>query len=445
MRLLGILAYGRETSTNVWQNGLERRWRIVTEPSRDPMQDPTIRTVIMNANHLHQQICVALLNTADVLDEEKSREVSRILNIAKGTSQHDSLEDIDATARQILVALLHRCVVGSPNFRNRDDPTQEDVGMNCWERCCAVINVLRHTKTVCRDVLEEDGRIYILVHQPFKIWKTKITQKKTNITKKETSQRTKPGAEKFKMRFPEEDIEDAASLSHPAQPAEQVGESLASQVAPTQAIQVLAPQAVPAEGLPSGLPSQAAPVQGIQLPHSRARPGKAAKLPHSQAASEPAIQLQESNTMPAQASQQRQTRKIMPINHGTDRGSQIGHNPIASTPPPSKARALETTIRKRKTVEQKSSPSASKRQKRENLAPHVNQEEGLRKAKQAIGPLVDLSPNVVRHRDTTREEDSQESQSKTSMHEDLGMGSHLHPTNILNGSHETHDAGSGRP
>jgi hypothetical protein len=145
-----------------------------------------------------QAICNAILNVSQVIDNENSTEVKLIQAITSDGNKDYDLEEVDSTARHILIALIHRCIVGSREFRARKKAKQEDLISNCLTRVQDVIATLWLAKTVCRDVLVEEEKIALLVNQPKTMLDTKKGYKKANDTKKNTADKNKTNAEEYK-------------------------------------------------------------------------------------------------------------------------------------------------------------------------------------------------------------------------------------------------------
>jgi hypothetical protein len=254
----------------------------------NPTQDTTIIEVIENAETYAKDLCDAIRNVTDVLDNPGSRDIA----LVKGDTFDD--EYIYSTARNILIELILRCIWGFRCHRRLDKATDADMHLNCIDRLMATINALREAKTVCRDVLQEDTRIATLVHAPLEIKTKKVAQKRTNNTKKDTYQSNKRIADEVKARgslsaaagaaAPSDATTSASaptakgkrtkrapatsqSAAHPANPAQATGSSQQ----PTSNAAPGTTQAVKSSGTPAQTVSQSGVLtQGTHGPLPRA-------------------------------------------------------------------------------------------------------------------------------------------------------------------------------
>jgi hypothetical protein len=175
----------------LWERALAYRYQVQAAPAVDPLTDNSIKHVIQNADYYVNELCLAIRNVEDVLDSGNSTDVKRMRAIASGEGNSLTLKDVESTARHIMVHLVRRCVVGYADFKQREKAGEDDLILNCQERINRVIQTLKQAKSVCRDVLEEDARIALLVHQPGAILATKAHYLKTNATRKRALEENK--------------------------------------------------------------------------------------------------------------------------------------------------------------------------------------------------------------------------------------------------------------
>jgi len=166
---LGILAYGTESSSDPWRHGLSRRHQVATAPIVDPTKDASIYEVIESADEYIAEICLAIKDVSNVIDNPGSTEINLVNSIGSDNPNDYTWADLDTTARHIMVALVHRCIIGSPQFKNLKAAKKVDANLTCSDRLEYVIEVLKKAKTVCRDVLAEDRWIALLVHEPISV------------------------------------------------------------------------------------------------------------------------------------------------------------------------------------------------------------------------------------------------------------------------------------
>lgn len=102
-----------------------------------------------------------ILNIANVNDKENSREFKMINAINSDGKKDYDLEEVESTAPHILIALVHRCIVGSRHLKARVKASQEDLESSCLDILEDIISTLTRAKTACRDVLGDEGKIAV--------------------------------------------------------------------------------------------------------------------------------------------------------------------------------------------------------------------------------------------------------------------------------------------
>jgi hypothetical protein len=189
LRSLDGLIHDAYSPDNEWDVWLSVRNKVTTVPAIHPLRDPTIQHVIQNANQYVKDICMAIRNVDGVLDHQKSRDIPLVTDDNKFDNEY-----VYSTARHIMIELIRRCVIGFCERNRHDDARLGDMRLNCLDRLHAVIKTLSVTKAACRDILMEDSRVAMLVNAPITIGNIKLIQKKTNESKKATSEKNKAAA-----------------------------------------------------------------------------------------------------------------------------------------------------------------------------------------------------------------------------------------------------------
>ncbi|KAL5441280.1 hypothetical protein PMIN07_004309 [Paraphaeosphaeria minitans] len=163
-----------------WARALTYRNRPLEEATPTNRADGTIQEVIQQAEDWVDVMYEAMCNTDNVRNKTTS------IELAMFKSPLLDKKAVEAACRSILIALIHRCVVGFCGLRLcAFGPVRADKKLTCQERLLSVVNALKLDKRICKDVLTEDSKIFLLVHAPSALLKTKKSQEKGNDVKRD--------------------------------------------------------------------------------------------------------------------------------------------------------------------------------------------------------------------------------------------------------------------
>lgn len=175
----GVGLHGSSGPVGCWAQSIANRYKVTHVPDVHPLSDPTIQTIIDQADANLHTLLQALNNTVGVNDSANSKEVKLVSN---STDIND--EDKISTCQLILSGLIHRSVVGYCGYSHKNEAKEDDKKLNSQQRFDQVVNTMRVEKTVCRDVLFEESKIVLLVHQPIAILEMKIRNRGNNASRK---------------------------------------------------------------------------------------------------------------------------------------------------------------------------------------------------------------------------------------------------------------------
>ncbi|KAF2180085.1 hypothetical protein K469DRAFT_693547 [Zopfia rhizophila CBS 207.26] len=162
------------------------RYKVTKHPHVDPNSDITIAEVERDRELYISQLFQAMINLDGIHDTENSRE-RKLFRL--GTPGAASGYKIEATCRAIFDALIDRCVNGFRGTIKENKTLKPEQGLeadrdcNCFTRMQYVLDALWASKCTCRDVLNEDSKIILLVNHPLHYQKTKRRNQLNNVTR----------------------------------------------------------------------------------------------------------------------------------------------------------------------------------------------------------------------------------------------------------------------
>ncbi|KAF2871363.1 hypothetical protein BDV95DRAFT_636175 [Massariosphaeria phaeospora] len=191
------------TGIGNWQHASDYMSRVRERPDIDPTDDDSILQVVSNREFWTGELYHAMMNLADVKDNDGSSDVRRFVNGA-----YDA-RDVEAVCRAIFVAVLDQVVNGYRGSRAKlmedEDTAEDDRRGSCLTRIVNVVTVLRASrklfsystsntvelsqtlviswvaltfsqdnKCICCDVLKDQSQIVDLAYAPLKLAKTKL-------------------------------------------------------------------------------------------------------------------------------------------------------------------------------------------------------------------------------------------------------------------------------
>ncbi|KAJ4352278.1 uncharacterized protein N0V89_007626 [Didymosphaeria variabile] len=165
-----------------WARALTYRYRPLEEATQTNRADGTIREVIQHAEQWVNVLYDAMCNVANVFNKPTSIELSMFKSPTLDNKA------VEAACRSVLIALIHRCVVGFCGLRmgsGASGASREDKKLTCKERLFAIVNALKYDKRICKDIMTEDTKIALLVHAPVALSKLKKNQEKGNDAKRD--------------------------------------------------------------------------------------------------------------------------------------------------------------------------------------------------------------------------------------------------------------------
>ncbi|KAL1597744.1 hypothetical protein SLS60_008231 [Paraconiothyrium brasiliense] len=165
-----------------WARALTYRYRPLEEATHMSRVDDTIREVIQQAEQWVQVLYDAMCNIVNVFNKPTSIELSMF------KSPSLDKKAVEAACRSVLIALIHRCIIGFCGLRTGSTASlasREDKKLTCKERLLAVVNALKCDKRICKDIMTEDTKIALLVHAPRALSKLKKNQEKGNDAKRD--------------------------------------------------------------------------------------------------------------------------------------------------------------------------------------------------------------------------------------------------------------------
>lgn len=122
---------------NDWAAAITYRYRPTEAERAESRADPTMKDVLGKAEGWIQILYNNMMNVANCNNKPDSNELSMF------KSTRLDKRAVEATCRAILVALIHRCVVGYCGPPDRNAPAREDRSLSCKERLIAVAAALR--------------------------------------------------------------------------------------------------------------------------------------------------------------------------------------------------------------------------------------------------------------------------------------------------------------
>ncbi|KAH6614317.1 hypothetical protein C7974DRAFT_428703 [Boeremia exigua] len=170
---------------------LAHRHRITHPPTLAPHLDPTIPAVAAAQETHVREIVRAIYTTAQIHDNPTSRALRSL--------QTTPPADAEATARILFAAVLRRCTLGHRGPGNRllqanarAEAVDRDGTCAVW--LANVVGALAAWKSVCKDVLREEGKIEALANAPATVARDKRVQQGNNETKRVNTQRDRAAA-----------------------------------------------------------------------------------------------------------------------------------------------------------------------------------------------------------------------------------------------------------
>ncbi|KAF2020107.1 hypothetical protein BU24DRAFT_406700 [Aaosphaeria arxii CBS 175.79] len=183
-RNVGVLGYFNSQlprtvpAGNAWTSAVDHRYKVKQAPKPDGVLG--LRDIIINAEVHYQDLYDAFISTDS--DDEDTVETRETKKFRDHSYLKEKDEDIKATCRLILIALVDRVISG---WRGNENPRamKMDDDLNASDRLQEIITTLRKAKSACRDLLESDGKIQVLVHCPSTLGFRKALQLRGNKKK----------------------------------------------------------------------------------------------------------------------------------------------------------------------------------------------------------------------------------------------------------------------
>lgn len=174
------------------------RHRVTEPPQLAPAQDPTIVKVRARRELYIGELVQAVFNMDGIKDNPTFNGLPMFTH---GHKSEVSGYDVEAAARLLFDAVLARCetgyrgpVKGNRLLGGRKDVQVADRDGGCAARIANIITALHDWKSVCRDIVLSDSKIYHLANAPASVAFDKKTQWHNNNTKKKNTENDRAAA-----------------------------------------------------------------------------------------------------------------------------------------------------------------------------------------------------------------------------------------------------------
>lgn len=134
--------------------------------------DRTIQWIEKHRENTVKRMISAVFDLSRCIDKPASKDRKRF---DLTNPKHEKLVDVEVVCRLIFDEVIMRCVYGYRReaMQSSQRPAVGDVHVTCCTRVENIINALRVSKAICRNVVLEEKRRLMLVHMPLASLKMK--------------------------------------------------------------------------------------------------------------------------------------------------------------------------------------------------------------------------------------------------------------------------------
>ena len=177
---------------------LDHRHCVTLGPKVPPARDATINHVKSRQEQYIREMIQAVFNMDGIHDNPTFGGRKMFIH---GHKSQVSGYDVEAACRALFAAIISRCEFGYRGSAHANRLLNQgknfehvDRDGNCQTRIDNIIKALKEWKSICKEIVLTDSKIYNLANAPASVWQDKMEQKINNETKKKTTQKERVAA-----------------------------------------------------------------------------------------------------------------------------------------------------------------------------------------------------------------------------------------------------------